>query len=374
MAGVWSFVLGPASGGHTVALSGAHNRKITARLASPSEASFDIDGRHPEAKYIAELATDLHAVYHPASGPSSIVYRGRIGTASDTLDESTHTASVSSMDYREMLRRRLLYNASTLSYVSQDQADIAFNLITQTQSLPGGDLGISKGLGNPSGVVRTLTYNAGDSIGDQIQTLSQLYGGFDWDVVPTSPSALALNIWTSIRGNSVGVVCEYGGLVQSVRRELRSSDYANAVRVTGDQTATTPPTPQERSASDIATVAQGRWDKALPAPGTVDLVALQSRADAVLANTSALYPSYSLTLRRGGWTGPGHIWVGDRVTVVVESGRLAVVDSSLRVQEISIDIADDGTDQATLTVGRPPLNYDRWPSLVDQRLRDLERR
>ncbi|MGH3673649.1 MAG: hypothetical protein ACRDSH_23970 [Pseudonocardiaceae bacterium] len=372
--GSWSFVLGPASGGHTVALTGAKNRKLTARLMSPSEASFDIDGRHPEASYVQELSTDLHCIYDPDVGPTSIIYRGRIGNLSDNLDASSHTLTVPSMDYRELLKRRLLYNSSTLSFVSQDQADIALNLIGQTQALPGGDLSISKGLGNPSGIVRTLSYVAGDSIGDQIQTLSQLQNGFDWEITPVSPSALALNIWTSVRGASRGVVLEYGGIVQSIRREVRSSDYANSVRVTGDQTATTPPTPQERTAVDIATRAEGRWDKALPAPGTIDLAALQSRADYMLAYSQTIIPSYTLVLKRGAWAGPGHVWLGDTVTLVIKSGRLAVVDSSLRVQEVAVDIAEDGIDAATLTLGRPALNYNSWPSLMDQRIRDLERR
>lgn len=374
MAGTWAFILGPADGGHTLAFTGAHNRKLTARLLAPSEASFDIDGRHPEAASIAELSTDLHCVYRPSVGLAQIVYRGRINAASDTLDGTAHRMSVTSLDYRAMLSRRLLYNSSTLSYVSQDQADIAFNLISQTQSLAGGNLGIAKGLGNPSGVIRTLSYLAGDSIGDQIQTMSQLYNGFDWEITPTNSSALVLNIWTNTRGTFRGVVCEYGGIVESLTRQVVSSDYANAVRVTGDQRITTPPTPQERTAADIASRAEGRWDKALPAPGTLDLVALQSRADFMLAYSQTLIPAYTLTLRRGAWNGPGHIWLGDTVTVVVKSGRLNVVDSSLRVQQVEVSIDDEGNDQAVLTVGRPPVNYSSWPSAMDQRLRDLERR
>ncbi|MGH3693231.1 MAG: hypothetical protein ACRDRX_04395 [Pseudonocardiaceae bacterium] len=372
--GTWSFLLGPATGGHTVTLTGAKNRKLTARLTSPSEASFGIDGRHPQASYIAELSTDLHAVYAPDSGPPSIIYRGRIGSTSDSLDDRAHTTSVTSMDYREVLRRRILYNSDTLTFTNQDQASIALNLIGQTQARPGGNLSISKGLGNPSGTLRTMSYSAGDSIGDLIQTMSQLQNGYEWEITPVSPSALALNIWTSIRGSTRGVVCEYGGIVESVRREVRSSDYANSIRVTGDQSQTTPPTPQERTASDIATRAEGRWDKAMTAPDTINLAALQSRADFLLAYSQTIIPSYQLTLKRGAWLGPGHVWLGDHVTVVIKSGRLAVVDASLRVYEVAVDIADDGSDQATLTVGRPALNYDRMPSLTDQRLRDLERR
>lgn len=372
--GSWSFILGPASGGQTTALTGAKNRKVVVRLSAPSEASFDIDGRHPQANDIWELATDLHAVYSSPGAVGSLVYRGRIGATVDAIDDRSHTVTVNSNDYRELLRRRILYNASTLSYVSMDQADIAWNLIQQTQTLSGGDLSISKGIGNPTGTLRTMNYTAGDSIGDLIQAMSQMLNGFEWDITPISPSALALNIWSSVRGNSRGVVVEYGGLATTVRREVRPQDYANSLRITGDQTQTTPPTPQERTASDIATRDEGRWDKAVTAPETQLLAALQSRSDYLLAYYQSVIPSYTLTLKRGAWLGPSHIWLGDPITVVVKTGRLDVVDTELRVYEIEIDIAEDGTDQAILTVGRPALNYDRMPSLTDQRLRDLERR
>lgn len=372
--GTWALLLGPASGGHTINLTGAKNRKLTARLTQPSEASFDIDGRHPQAMSVQELSTDLHAVYTTTAGRASIIYRGRIGGASDSLDDRSHTVSVTSADYRELLRRRILYTSDTLTYTAQDQADIAFNLIGQTQAHAGGNLSISKGLGSPTGTIRTMIYQAGDSIGDLIQTMSSMNNGFDWEITPMSPSALALNIWSSVRGSSRGVVCEYGGLIEAVRREVRPQDYANSIRVSGDQSQTTPPTQQERTASDIATRPEGRWDKALTAPDVVNLVALQARADFLQAYYQALVPSYTLTCKRGAWLGPGHIWLGDVVTVVVKSGRLAVVDPSLRVYEVAVAIGDDGIDQATLTVGRPSLNALRSPSIMDQRLRDLERR
>lgn len=370
----WQFIIGPAGGGYTLVTTAADNRRLTLRLTAPSEASFDIDGRHPEALAINELATDLHVVYTKPATRGTIVYRGRIGATTDTLDGTAHTVTVTSLDYRAVLSRRLLYNSDTLLYSGMDQADIAWQLIRQTQTKPGGDLSISPGIGSPTGTVRTLSYVAGDNIGDTIATISQLLDGFDWEITPISPSALALNIWAPLRGLYQGVVLEYGGLVESVKREVRTTDYANALRVTGDQTQPTPPTPQERASPDIGTVAQGRWDKAVPAPGILTLAALTSAADGALAYSSTLIPAYTLTLRRGAWQGPGHIWLGDTVMIVIDSGRISVTGELLRVQEMTFDIPAEGDEQVSLTVGRPPLNYNRLPSQVDQRLRDVERR
>lgn len=370
----WQFVIGPASGGHQLALTEAKSRQLVARLTSPSEASFTINGRRSQAGAIAELATDLHVLYSPPDGPTLILYRGRIAPTSDDLDDKSHTVQVSSLDYRDLLNRRLLYAASTLSWTATDQAEIAWQLLQQTQTLPGGNLGISKGIGNPSGVVRDRAYAAGDSIGQRIQELSELVDGFDWDLTPASPSALSLDLWAS-RGADRGVVLEYGGLVTAVKREVRPSDYANAIRVTGDQASGgTPPTPQERTATDIATRAEGRWDNALTAPGITDTTALSQRADWLLADAQVVQPSYTLTLRRGAWQGPGHIWLGDTVRVVIKSGRLAVTGVPLRVQEIDIQIPEEGIETVQVTVGRPRVNYNRRPAEIFRRLRDVERR
>lgn len=375
--GVWRWLLGPATGGYATELTAATQRRLTVRLTSPSETSFTIDGRHPQAAAVTELATDLHVLYTPAAGPpTTVVYRGRIGGSTDAIDQTRHTVTVSSMDYRELLKRRLLYNASTLTWTGVDQAEIAWQLLQQTQTLPGGNLGISKGTGNPSGVTRTVGYAAGDSIGARIDELSQLTNGFEWDIRPAGESALALDIYTVMRGAYRGVVLEHGGLVQAVQREARPADYANSIRVTGDQTATTPPTPQERTAADIATRPEGRWDKVITAPGVTDLASLQARADWQLADAQVVQPAYTLTLKRGGWQGPSHIWLGDIVLLVVDSGRLAVAGTPVRVQEMTFDLPDTagGDETVSIVVGRPRINYDRIAPEFDRRLRDLERR
>lgn len=372
---VWQFVGGPAVGGHTMSFTAAKNRKLTVRLNAPSEASFDIDGRNPQAIGVADLQTDLHVLYTPASGPpTQIVYRGRIGATTDMLDDRSHTVTVSSLDYRELLRRRILYSTNQLTWSNTDEADIAWGLVQQTQGMPGGNIGISRGVGHPMGFQQTRTYVAGDSIGDKIIELGSVQNGFEWDVTPSTSASLNLDLWQiGGRGNDRGVVLEYGGLVTAVQRETNPADYANAIRVTGDNVGTGP-TPQELSAADIATRQEGRWDKAFTAPLITTLAALQSYAQWKIVDASVFMPAYTLTLRRGAWRGPNHIWLGDLVTVVVKSGRLAIGGVRYRVQEISIEIPEDGQEIVKVTAGRAPSNYGRWPAMIDRRLTDLERR
>lgn len=368
----WQLVAGPASGGHELALTFARERKLTFRLGEPSEASFVIDGRHHQASALAELATDVHVIYQPPTGPARILYRGRVGATRDSLDADSHAMSVATLDYRAVLERRILWSDSQLTWTATDQAAIARGLLAQTQTRPGGNLGISPGT-NLTGVTRDRTYEAGDSIGERIQELSEVLDGFEWDVEPASASGLTLQIFHPQRGLNRGVILEYGGLVSTVDRGVDPAGYANAIRVTGRQNdAGIAPTPVELAASDIATVPQGRWDKAV-GEDIETQAALQDRAGWQLDQAQIIHPSYTLGLRPGGWRGPDHIWVGDTVRTVIYSGRL-LVDANLRVFEISFDIPDTGDEQVSVTVGAPKPDIRRRGARVDRRLANLERR
>jgi hypothetical protein len=372
----WQFLLGPAAGGRDLSLTEAHARKFTARLADPSEVAFTLDGRHPQAAAVAELAVDVHVLWSPTTGPTRTLFRGRAGTTGDTVGADTHTLDVTALDYRAVLNRRRLYSTSTLTWAATDQAEIAWQLLTQTQIRPGGDLGISRGAGNPTGVVRDRTYEAGDSVGEKIQELSEVIDGFDWDITPVSASALALDVFYPRRGTDRGVVLEYGGAVTAVRRDVSSADYANAVRYTGGQTDDAVPvvtTPVELDADAIATVAQGRWDAVFGDDGLILQSTLADRAAWQLAQAQVVQPTYTLTLRPGYWRGPTHIWLGDTVRLVLMSGRLRV-NEQMRVQEMAFEIGDDGADGLSITVGGRRPDYRRRASSTERRLRDLERR
>lgn len=372
----WQFLLGPAAGGRDLALTEAHARRFTARLTDPSEIAFTLDGRHTQAAAVAELAVDVHVLWSPTSGPPRTLFRGRAGTTGDTVDADTHTLDVTALDYRAVLNRRRLYSTSTLAWTATDQAEIAWQLLTQTQTRPGGDLGISIGAGNPTGVVRDRTYEAGDSVGEKIQELSEVIDGFDWDITPVGPSALALDVFYPQRGLDRGVVLEYGGAVTAVRRDVSSADYANAIRYTGGQTDDAVPvvtTPVELDADDIAAVAQGRWDGVYGDDGLILQSTLDDRAAWQLTQAQVVQPTYTLTLRPGFWDGPSHIWVGDTVRLVLMSGRLAV-NEQLRVFEMAFEIGDDGSDGLSVTVGGPKPDYRRRATLTERRLRNLERR
>lgn len=368
----WQLVLGKASGGHELALTEARSRRYTARLNEASDLSFSIDGRLDQAAAIVELQTDVHLLFSTADG-TTILDRCRVGPTRDDIDDTAHRVDVTCLDYRAMLDRRTLYSGDTLTFTGEDQTDIAWSLIDATQGHAAGDLGIYKGVVSDfTGIARDRTYEAGDSIGQRVQELSEVQDGFDWDILPDGASSLRFDAWYPQRGSDRGVVLVEGGLATHISRELNPSDYANAIRYTGAEGLNA----AEQDAGYLGvpgTFPQGRWDAVLGDDGLTTQAALDQRAAWQLAQSQVVTAVYTVRIKRGGWAGPDHIWVGDTVRLIIPSGRLAV-DTSARVHEVEIDIDEDGGETVTLTLGGKRPDFRRWPSVIEQRLSNLERR
>lgn len=367
----WRILIGPPTGGYEAELTAAQSRKLTVRLTSPSELAFGLNARLPQADSIEELVTDAHVLWTSAEGVTHRLFRGRIGPTGDSGDADGHNMTATALDYRALLRRRRLYSDSQLTWTGTDQAEIALALVTQTQARTGGALGISKAWTGvePTGVERDRTYEAGDSIGDRIQELSEVIDGFNWDITATSASALSLEVFYPERGNDRGVVLEYGGMVAKFSREVQTSDYANAQRYTGESALTA----SELAAADLATRPEGRWDAVFGDSGLTTQGALDDRAAWQLDQSQVISPPYTLTLRRGVWRGPDHIWLGDTVRVIIRSGRLRV-DTSIRVFELAFTLDADGGETVEVTLGGPKPDFRRRPNDDERRLKNLERR
>lgn len=365
----WTFTVGPRQplGGVTLALTDARQKNVSFRVAADQfhEASFTISGLSPQASAFQELISDLQVIRN-----GEILFVGRIVPTSDSLDGTRHDVQVTALDYREVLRRRMLIDGDILSYNNTEQALIAWTLISQTQGRAGGDLGIVRGHGQSTGTNRTQLYSLGDMVGDQISQMGLLASGYDWDITPYGSSDLRLDIWSPYRGMNRSVILEYGGtLVATVGRTVDPTTYANADYLTG-QTADGIALTTYIEDSGLATSAAGRWDRAVGTDIHV-LETLQSKAAWFLADGETVVPTYQIALTPGAWGGTQHIWLGDLVTVRINSGRLRVNDQ-LRVTQIDIAIGDDGDERVTLSVGRIPPNVNRLTARMLRRLRDLE--
>lgn len=363
----WGFAAGPWTGLPTTDLSQATARSVTWRLAGNHEATFTLQGDSAQAEGIREMVWDLWVSHN-----GTPLFRGRIGPSNDTLDpDSTLPVTFSAADYRAVLQRRFLYEGDTLSYLNVDQSDIAWGLITSTQNKVGGNLGIRRGQGQSTGVLRARSdYLAGDSIGATLDLLSQVLDGFDYDFTPSVGSTtMAFDIFYPSRGTDRGKVLDYGGRIASATRQVDPSTFGNAVRATGATGLAAVRAEAPRLASDAA----GRWDLQYAEPSVTLATTLSAKAQATLAAGQYVVPSWTVTFKAGEWGGPGDVWLGDQVTLVVKAGRLNVVQS-LRVFEINLALDENDVDTVTLTLGAPDPKWSRTARRVNRRLAALERR
>ena len=331
----WAWVIGgaPPSGVETRQLVTARSRSVTWRVDAPATAQFVVDGRHEEASEFLDLATDLH-VYRDGTK----LFRGRVVSEQDSVNENVHASQFSAVDYRGMLNYRVIGEAGR-TFAATDQAVIAWTLISESQALSGGNWGVTNGVGSTSGTNRDRTYDPGKALGDAISELGRVTNGFEWEITPS----LALNRYFPRRGSVLGTVLDYGGVIASVSRARKPSDYANSVLVTGDEALT----PTRATSGTIASDPRGRWEDAAGFPSIKEQATLNARATWLLSEASTPRPELSVKLTTDAWTGSSDLWVGDTVTVAVNSGRLAI-NAAHRVVEVSIALDDEGTEAVTL--------------------------
>lgn len=342
------------AGGVYAELPKARDRTLTLVVdpTTSDQAGFTIDGRAPEAALVDELATDL-----VIQRDNRVLFRGRIAPDSDTLDGTRHDTTFTAWSYRELLRRRSMVNASTLTYTGTDQSTIAWALMDYTQALPGGNLGISRGDGVTTGSARTVVFNKTDYLFDLIANLAQMDQGFDWNIAPLhSATDLRMNMYAPSLLVNRGVVIEWGGeLCQSATRTFDPGTYANMAYLTGDSSGSL--TPVLVTEAMIGTLPQGRWETTL---GTTELVqsSLISRGAYTLSDMDKILASWQVTMRKGSWGGPDHIWAGDEVRWRVRSGRIDI-DADYRVVQMDITPGNSNDEVVVLTLGRLPVRIPR---------------
>jgi hypothetical protein len=333
------------------------------RLTGASEASFAVDGTTADAAAVQELVSDLWVMRDGFT-----LFRGRFGPSSDDMDGTKHTSQFTVGDYRAVLQRQLLFDADTLTYTSTEQASIAWGLISTVQGHSGGNLHLTNN-STATGTSRTITYPAGQSVGQAIEQLSLMDSGFNWDIVPQTGSvSQQFTTWQS-RGINRGKVLDYPGRLIKASRSIDPGTYANAVRVTGN----TGLAAVRLEASDIATRPEGRWDAQSGDTALLDAASVTARANYELAQGQQVVPTWTVTLRPGSWGGPTDLWLGDSVNLQVSSGRLSV-DEDLRVYEIDIALDDADNETVTLTLAALDPFKRRRLRQYDFRLTALERR
>ena len=317
------------------------------------------------------------------------------------LSEQSHVATFTAHDYLAMLARRFV--TSTLTFTQIDQDSIAAALINaavfaRSTGTPGTSLSpgswiplvvlpvSADGTGranNSSGQLRDRTYLGSSQIGTAFDDLAHVINGFDYDVVPGwRYTASNTSDWLRVFYPSQGIVrtepMEYGGAISTVTRSVNSSDYANFVRVLGNNPDTSATAPQffseqwNADANNVTVTPIGLWMDAENAADVSIQSTLDQQALGTLNLKGVLLPSYTLGLTPGTYT-DGSLNMGDTVPMIIKSGRLNV-NGTLRIVGLSFAIGDDGQEDVGVTVGRPLTTLANMLTAAAQDINALARR
>jgi microcystin-dependent protein len=356
-AAAWTFTLAQPTGPNIGALTSATTRKLSFYLDAAATCAFSMPGAHPETAQVVELAVDV------LCGRNGVaLFRGRVGGSNDVLTADTDTAGFTATDYRGVLARRVMWSDATRSFRQEDQANIAWQFIADTQAEPGGGLGIVRGAAAATGVLRDRDYTAGQNVADALTQLGDCLGGFDWEI----DAHRNFNLFYPARGRQTGLVLAYGRDIVEVHRTIDPTRFANAVFYTGSTTTT--PVRTEVTTFDPEV---GRWDEQKSDPNLILQPTVSDQAGGELDAASVFDPSFSVTLAAGAWD-PTQLWVGDTAQLVIQAGRLNV-NLSRRIIQIDVTLDDAGGEVVVLSVADAvPVLTNRLTS-YNTRLNNVER-
>lgn len=311
------------------------------RLRSPHSAQFTINGLSPDAAFLQEMITDIQISCDAGAGAGyEVCFLGRTGNTQDTLSEDVHSVAFQFVDYKWILDRQLMYTDSV--FASAEVAGRAWGWIAAKQAEQEGAMGITDA-GVSTGVSKEVTVNAGDSIFDKIDDMADSSPRLEWDILPATKQ---FRMWTK-RGTDLGHVLEYGKTVSAMTRARVVADYANVLFGTGGEG--TVPVTKVTAAITAGLEPRGRMEKAVSYSDVVIQGTLDANLTGLLPVTSELSGALNLTLKKGWWRGPSHLWLGDVITYTCRSGRINE-SSKKRIVEISVAPGDDGEETVRMLV------------------------
>ena len=339
-------------------ITDARSRRYSKALNAAASWNFTIPGDDPQALVLSELAVDV-AVYRDGRP----MMRGRLGSSQDQGTENVLTSQFAVLGYESILNRR--HFLAPTSYTQQDQSLIAWDFVQQAQARTGGALGITRGYGVGVGgqPLRDRSYDVGKPIGEALVQLSQVIGGFDFEVDP----GLRFNLYYPQRGRDTQQLLSWGSQVQRFQRSWTADDFGNVVVATGAEGLA----PLVLEASDLATQPQGRFEVPFGDPDISIASTLQEQAAQALEDAQLPVGAYTLLLAPGVY-GPLMYEVGDTFTLAIDRGRFNFSVQG-RILQIDVAVGDDGDEAVTFTVGRLPASFEQTQLSYDRRLQRVER-
>jgi hypothetical protein len=321
-------------------LTKARNRSLTLALNRAGAFSFRMPLENNSlADSLQELTTCVVIRYN-----NEIVWSGPVWTIEETTPNSINVGCVG---WFQTLEKRIInpeWCVPTLSYIDVDAGAIVADLIDRTNSEPYGQVNYLTMGSIETTQQRTRNYSPYGTIANEIQQLSTIESGFDFDV---DPETRELSIFSILQEDKVHVNFEYGTNIVSASRRSDSARLVNRIFVSGGAGTTTQVSYDSASIttyglheeyislSDVTNntilAAFGQAELAVRA-NPLRLISFDPRKFLLSPRDPMIFQDFS---------------IGDIVYATINKGRFNVSKQAVRVFGATVNWDDNGSVQLT---------------------------
>lgn len=280
-------------------------------LNKADQIRFDIPIHHPNISYDTIYpARDEIWVYRN----NTLIFSGPLWDMTASSDQGSWTCSAGGLEsYLDHRRIDWDYN------VKMAGADIAWDMINQTQALTDGQLYITRGTVPTTPTVSlTHTRAEGAMIFDEIDKLAQSDEGFDWEI---NPATRAFNAWSPRKDTFAKAGMWFdkdngGGNLKSYSLQIIGEYSANDVLVSKDDKFATAISGTNRPIYGLMQYSAQDSNAA-----TVNALSMKAQYIRNLRQTPKLVPG---VVCDGARYNPfdGDCWFGDRVPLYISDGSV----------------------------------------------------
>lgn len=340
-----TLAVGPASGSapvQEVSFSGSVTVQLD--LKSGTNLQFVTRASDPAALYIDELATDIWVL------GSIIQLRLRAWAVwQEWFINGQDNVSVMGVTYKKLLSRRLVNDPAGLSFTNTDLGQIIWGMWQHTQSLPGGNLGITQGTPNTTGLVRSRTYKQGENLGQMAD--DEYEEGIWWSI----DHNLVYTCGKQSDGGWLSPPLHLGANVRTMQRAA-GSDFANVAFGDADDATTTPVI---KTAPNVATDPRGRWELAGGWPTVKLQQTLDDRTTALLIVSNFPVAHWNVELEPSRWLTDSRLLPGMFAVLIVPRTLAAPIGQAASsivvfVTQVSITFDEDGALMVKAVVEERP--------------------
>jgi hypothetical protein len=301
-------------------------------LAGGTNVQFATRAYSPEAAHIDELATDVWLLGDllQARFRSWAVWQQWYQNGQDNV-------SVMAVTYKKLLNRRLVVPAEGLLFTNTDLGQIIWGMWQHTQAQPGGNLGITLGTPNLTGIVRTRAYKQGENLGTQAK--AEYEEGIWWDI----DQDLIYRAGAIDDGPWLETPLHLGANVREMQRSS-GSDFANAVFGDADDATTTG---VWEVAANVTTDPRGRWELAKGWPTVALQSTLNERTAAFLEASQTPVAHWNVEMEPARWVTDSKVMPGMFAVLAIPRSLAAPLGEPtpsivVFVTQVSVNYDEDG--------------------------------